>query len=186
MGRGRAFPDGVATDPDLVLRARSGSDAAFARLLQRHQAAVRAFLRRVLGGGWAEVDDLAQDTFLTAWSSLRSLRDPAGVRAWLCGIAWRKAQDRLRASMRGAARDAAWLESAAAPSGVAPEERLALASAMAGLTPEVRACVALCLADGWSHGEAAAALALPLGTVKSHVARGRARLLKALGGPDDA
>ena len=51
---------------------------------------------------------------------------------------------------------------------------------------EVRACVALCLADGWSHAETALALGLPLGTVKSHVARGRARLLKALGGPDDA
>ena len=69
---------------------------------------------------------------------------------------------------------------------LAPEDRLALAGAMADLPPDVRACVALCLADGWSHGEAALALGLPLGTVKSHVNRGRARLLKALGGSDDA
>jgi len=176
----------MAGDAELVLRARAGSDAAFAGLVQRHQAAVRAFLRRVLGGGWAEADDLAQDTFLTAWSSLRSLRDPAGVRAWLCGIAWRKAQDRIRSSVRGAARDAAWLGASDAPSGVAPEDRLALAAAMNALTPDVRACVALCLADHWSHAEASAALGLPLGTVKSHVARGRARLLAALGGSDDA
>ncbi|MBN8528101.1 MAG: sigma-70 family RNA polymerase sigma factor [Caulobacterales bacterium] len=173
-------------DAELVLRAREGSDTAFAGLVARHQATVRGFLRRTLGGGWAEADDVAQETFLAAWRTLRSLKEPAGVRAWLLGIAWRRAQDRIRSSRRAAARDAAWLDQVETPSGIANEDRMALAEAMADLAPDVRACVALCLADGWSHGEAAAALGLPLGTVKSHVARGRARLLKSLGGPDDA
>ena len=177
---------GLQTDAELVSRALSGSDVAFARLVERHQAAVRGFLRRMLGGGWAEADDVAQDTFLAAWQSLRSLKEPAGVRAWLCGIAWRKAQDRIRSSRRGAARDHIWLETVETPAGVSPEDRMSVAAAMAELPADVRACVALCLADGWSHGEASMALGLPLGTVKSHVARGRARLLKALGGPDDA
>ena len=177
---------GLQTDAELVSRALSGSDAAFSRLVERHQAAVRGFLRRMLGGGWAEADDVAQDTFLAAWQSLRSLKEPAGVRAWLCGIAWRKAQDRIRSSRRGAARDHVWLETVEMPAGVSPEDRMSVAAAMAELPADVRACVALCLADGWSHGEVSMALGLPLGTVKSHVARGRARLLKALGGPDDA
>jgi RNA polymerase sigma-70 factor (ECF subfamily) len=43
-----------------------------------------------------------------------------------------------------------------------------------------RAAVALCLAEGFSHAEAAEALGAPLGTVKSHVTRGKARLLEAL------
>ena len=174
------------SDAELVSRALAGSDAAFSRLVERHQAAVRGFLRRALGGGWAEADDVAQDAFLAAWRSLRSLRDPAGARAWLCGIAWRKAQDRIRSSRRSAARDNIWLEAVDPPAGVSHEDRLSMIAAMAELPPDVRACVALCLADGWSHGEASAALGLPLGTVKSHVARGRARLLKALGGADDA
>lgn len=177
--------DGLLTDAELVGRATAGSDAAFSRLVERHQAAVRAFLRRALGRGWAEADDVAQDAFLAAWRSLRSLRDPSGVRAWLCGIAWRKAQDRIRGARRGAARDNVWLETAAPPAGVSHEDRLSMAAAMADLPPDVRACVALCLADGWSHGEASVALGLPLGTVKSHVARGRARLLAALKGSDD-
>ncbi|WP_342448388.1 RNA polymerase sigma factor [Brevundimonas alba] len=155
-------------------------------MVERHQAVVRAFVRRVLGGGSGEADDVAQDAFLAAWSSLRSLRDPAGFRAWVCGIAWRKAQDRLRSSQRSAARDTQWLQTIVTPAGIDPREKAALAAAMAELPPDVRACVALCLAEGWSNAEAAAALGLPLGTVKSHIARGRARLLSALGGPDDA
>jgi RNA polymerase sigma-70 factor (ECF subfamily) len=63
---------------------------------------------------------------------------------------------------------------------------MALESAMAGLPPEQRACVALCLAADFSHAEAAEALDMPLGTVKSHVSRGRARLLQVLGVCDDA
>ncbi|WP_420477729.1 RNA polymerase sigma factor [Brevundimonas sp. FT23028] len=178
--------NGAETDVELVRLARAGSDRAFSRLVERHQAAVRGFVRRFLGSGWAEADDVAQDAFVAAWASLRTLRDPAGVRPWLCGIAWRKAQDRIRGARRGAARDAGWLETVSLPAGVATEEKMALQDAMADLPADVRACVALCLGDGWSHSEAAEALGLPLGTVKSHVARGRTRLLKALGGSDDA
>jgi len=175
-------------DADLVRRARAGSDAAFGQLVARRQAAVRGFLRRMLGrsGGWAEADDLAQEVFLEAWRALPSLRSDAEFRPWLMGIAWRRAQDRTRGALRGAARDRSWLDMIDRPAGLGAEDRMALGDAMSALAPDVRACVALCLADGWSHGEAATALGLPLGTVKSHVARGRARLLKALGGLDDA
>ena len=55
---------GIQTDAELVSRALAGSDAAFSRLIERHQAAVRGFLRRMLGGGWAEADDVAQEAFL--------------------------------------------------------------------------------------------------------------------------
>ena len=177
---------GILTDAELVSRALAGSDAAFAQLVSRHQGAVRGFMRRMLASGWAEADDLAQESFLAAWRSLRTLKEPGGFKTWLLGIAWRKAQDRIRSARRHAARDNAWLEAVEVPAGVSPEDRLAMVQAMAELAPDVRACVALCLADGLSHPEAAVALGLPLGTVKSHVARGRARLLKALGGSDDA
>ena len=62
---------------------------------------------------------------------------------------------------------------------------MALERAMADLPLEQRAVVALCLAAEFSHADAAQALGLPLGTVKSHVTRGRARLMDALGVGDD-
>jgi DNA-directed RNA polymerase specialized sigma24 family protein len=52
---------------------------------------------------------------------------------------------------------------------------------LASLPLEQRAAVVLCLSEDFSHAEAAQALNLPLGTVKSHVARGRAKLLAVLG-----
>lgn len=168
-------------DAVLVRAARDGSQAAFARLVERHQGPLRGFLRRA--HGWAEADDIAQEALVTAWSSLDRLRDDEGFRPWLFGIAWKKAQTAARSARRSAVRDNDWStsEGQQAADGVAPEERLALEAALAQLSPEQRAAVTLCLAEGWSHGEAAQALGLPLGTVKSHVARGRDRLLASLG-----
>ena len=169
-----------ATEAELVERAKGGSDQAFGRLVDRHQAAVRAFLRRVCRDREA-ADDLAQETFLTAWSRLDSLRADAGVRTWLCGIAWRKALTAERGRARSAARDRQWLDTRDGVEAAAGEDRATVARALAALPLDQRACVALCLAGDWSHAEAAEALGLPLGTVKSHVARGRAKLMDVLG-----
>ncbi|HET6970104.1 MAG TPA: RNA polymerase sigma factor [Phenylobacterium sp.] len=171
-------------DAGLVEQAKAGSPAAFARLVERHQQALRAFLRRVCGD-WAEADDLAQETFLTAWSRIGSLDQGASVRAWLCGIGHRKHLTARRGAGRARSRDAAW--EAERPTASAPlsDERLTLETAMRSLPGDQRACVALCLAADFSHAEAAEALGLPLGTVKSHVTRGRARLLEVLGVSDD-
>ncbi len=172
--------DPFATEADLVAKARAGSAQAFGRLVDQNQQAVRAFLRRVCSDH-AEADDLAQDAFLTAWSTIERLRDGVRFRTWLCGIAWRKAQTHQRGRARSASRDRQWLdtrETTFAPGG---EDRATVTKAMAGLPVEQRGAVALCLAGDWSHAEAAEALGIPLGTVKSHVTRGRAKLLELLG-----
>lgn len=171
------------SDADLVSAARSGSTEAFARLIDRHQAPVRAFLRRLLPEP-AEADDLAQETFLAAWTRLGRLRPGASVRAFLCGIAFRKSLGWRRGRARAAARDARWLETRPRTAPAPSPDRMAVEKAMAELPPDQRAAVALCLAADFSHAEAADALGLPLGTVKSHVTRGRARLAQALGVDD--
>lgn len=167
-------------DAPLVRAARGGSQPAFARLVAAHERSLRGFLRK---SGFGDADDIAQEAFLAAWSSLARLRDDEGFRAWLFGIAWRKALDHNRAARRAARRDQAWREDQGdeATRDTDPADRMALQAALADLPPDQRACVTLCLGQGWSHGEAAEALKLPLGTVKSHVARGRERLLAVLG-----
>jgi len=169
-------------DAPLVRAARAGSQAAFARLVAMHEKPLRGFLRK---SGWVDADDIAQEAFVAAWTSLGRLRADDGFRAWLYGIAWRKAQDNRRAASRSARRDEDWRgqEALEAASEVAREDRMALEAALDTLPEDQRACVTLCLGQGWSHPEASEALGLPLGTVKSHVTRGRERLLAVLGDP---
>lgn len=169
-------------DAPLVRAARAGSQAAFARLVAIHEKPLRGFLRK---SGWVDADDIAQEAFVAAWTSLGRLRADDGFRAWLYGIAWRKALDNRRAASRAARRDEDWRgqEALEAASEVAREDRMALQAALDTLPEDQRACVTLCLGQGWSHPEASEALGLPLGTVKSHVTRGRERLLAVLGDP---
>lgn len=177
--------DGGDTTADWVRRAQAGSDQAFARLVDAHGQAVRNFLRRVCTHV-DEADDLAQDAFLTAWTRLPHLKDPAKFQSWVMGIAWRKARTHTRSAARSRARETAWAEDGETQSAPTdPNKALALRQAMAELAPDARATIALCLGTGLSHGEAADVLSLPLGTVKSHIARGRAQLAVILGVHDE-
>jgi RNA polymerase sigma-70 factor (ECF subfamily) len=175
----------ASLDEALVAAAQGGSTEAFSRLVERHQQPLRAFLRRACGD-WAQADDLAQETFLAAWSRIGRLKAGASVRAWLCGIGYNKHLTAVRSAGRERARGAAYQADRDETIDAAAEDKLALERAMADLPAEQRACVALCLAADFSHAEAAEGLDMPLGTVKSHVSRGRARLLQALGVCDDA
>jgi RNA polymerase sigma-70 factor (ECF subfamily) len=141
------------------------------------------FLRRLTSID--EADDIAQETFLAVWMQAGSYRGGGGgVTSWLFAIAWRKAKDAHRRRFRLWRRDAAYHE-AATQEAVAPapaEDRIALEQALAGLAVDQRAAILLVLGFGLTHEEAAKALDLPLGTVKSHVLRGRERLRGVLGG----
>jgi RNA polymerase sigma-70 factor (ECF subfamily) len=164
-----------------VQAAQAGSTQDFAQLVRLHQQALRAFLRR-LSGNHADADDLAQETFVFAWEHMGRFDSHRKFRPWLFGIAWRKYRERKRGWLRMLRREQAVdMESAVTSD---PALKLDMVKAMAALPPEPRAVILLCLMEQMTHEEAAATLALPLGTVKSHIARGRAKLGLALGGLD--
>ena len=84
----------------LIGLARGGDYAAFGRLVDMHQAAVRAFLRRVTGN-YADADDLAQEAFARTWDVLNRFDGTSSLRTFICGVAfqyWRRAR---RSSRRG-------------------------------------------------------------------------------------
>jgi RNA polymerase sigma-70 factor (ECF subfamily) len=169
----------VSLHDDLAL-ARSGAAqdaAALAEIVRRHQTGVRTFLRRLCGNA-ARADDLAQDVFLTAFDRLASYRGDASLAAWLCGIAYRK----FRSDQRSAARQR-MRELAVRPETVAEgaaEARLDIQMAFAGLPVDQRAAAALCLLADMPHAEAATALQIPLGTLKSRVAAAKKTLSETL------
>lgn len=171
------------SDAALVAAARSGSDAAFARIVDRYHKPVRAFLWRVCGNE-ADADDIAQEVFLAAWTRLASLKSAARLKSWLFSIAWHKAKGEARAAIRARERDTRWQDLRPETDERATEMHLAMQQALVQLPPDQRASVALCLGGGWTHADAAGILGLPLGTVKSHILRGRARLMEILGVSD--
>jgi RNA polymerase sigma-70 factor (ECF subfamily) len=177
----------AAEEARLIGLARKGDMRAFGQLVDAHQSAVRAFLRRLVGSH-ADADDLAQEAFARAWEVLDRYDGSSRLRTFICGVAfqyWRRAR---RAQSRRRAREDAYAEladSASEPPARAAQ-RLALRKAMDDLPEDQRAVLALCLGQDFTHAEAAEALSLPLGTVKSHVTRGRARLQAALGVAESA
>lgn len=162
-----------------VQRARAGSAEDFARLVAAHQAPLRAFLRRLCANA-AEADDLAQETFLLAWRQIGRFEAGRPFRPWLFGIGWRKFRESRRSWARLLRREQAVAGPEQAVAGDA-DLRLDLGKALAALPAGERAAALLCLGSGFSHSEAADALEMPLGTVKSLVARARTHLAAALG-----
>ena len=160
--------------------AQAGSAEDFGRLVRLHQQALRAFLRRITSND-AEAEDLAQESFVFAWEKILRFDPARPFRPWLFAIAWRKYRERKRGWRRWMARNAAYAEARTLVEDPDPGLRLDLASACARLPTDQRAALLLCLGCDFTQAEAAEALSLPLGTVKSHLARGRQKLAAFLG-----
>jgi len=171
-------------DDPLIRRAREGSNDAFSRLVAEHQQAVRAFVRR-LAATPDDADDLAQEAFVTAWANLHKLRDGVSFRTFVCGIAYRKALNDRRRFNRAGNRETQWFGLQEQSRASTVDAKLTIQAALASLPLDQRAAVSLCVAADYSHAEAAEILGLPLGTIKSHILKGRAKLNALLGVPDD-
>ena len=173
------------TDAELILRVVERDDRhAYATLVRRHQSAVRALLRRLTAGDAALADDLAQETFLRAYRGLRRFRGGARLSTWLHRIAYNVFLSEVRRRREGAALP----EAADVPDPSGPRDadrsvmRHDLNRAMQALRPEERLALSLAFGQDQTHQEIADILGCPLGTVKSHIARGRDKLRRQLGG----
>ncbi|MEZ5277137.1 MAG: sigma-70 family RNA polymerase sigma factor [Opitutaceae bacterium] len=78
-------PTATMDDTELVALSLGGDREAFRVIVERYQRLLCS-LAYSATGRMSESEDLAQEAFVTAWTSLRSLRDPERLRAWLCGI----------------------------------------------------------------------------------------------------
>lgn len=163
-------------DVELCAYAAAGERRAFGELVRRHGSAVRGLLRR-MGAQSAEADDTAQDAFLAAFERIAEFRGEGTFAGWVKRIAARQYLRRLQREKRltALAAEEASDETEVADAGDA-DHRIDLDEALKVLSAAERLCVSMCYGAGLSHGEAAEALNLPLGTVKSHVKRGLEKL----------
>jgi RNA polymerase sigma factor (sigma-70 family) len=167
-------------DAALVLRATQPDGApAFEQLVRRHQGLVRAQLRRLAGDDITLADDLAQETFVLAWRKLDQFRGESRFGTWLYRIAYSCFLQHLR-GRGGRDSDGQALDAEAAADAPGPEWGLDLEAAMRCLSINQRAALLYCVQLEFTHEEAAVVLDMPLGSVKTHVARGKARLRQLL------
>lgn len=174
------------TDEELLALAQAGDEAAFGEFVNRHVASVHRWMIRAVGEN--DADDMTQDVFLKAYRGLSRFRREAPPRAWLAAIADNAVKNRYRSLSRFrrvfAAAPAADAPAADLPGRAAgPEEharaeesRRFVAEALKLLAPEFRMPVVLRDLEEWSYDDIAVSLNLPVGTVKSRIARGRGQL----------
>ncbi len=176
-----------ASDGFIAARAADGDPAAFVVLVRRHGPMMRAFARRTLGAS-DEVDDVVQETFITAWQRLPELADPAKVKSWLMRIVSRKAVDRIRARRAEASIDdedqGIDMVDDREPSSAVElnSEVAALDAALRALPDTQRTCWVLREIGGYSYEEVAAELDIPVSTVRGLLARARQHVLVRMEG----
>lgn len=167
-------------DEDRLLnhRVAAGDRAAFQLLVLRHEGRLRGFLSRVAG---SDADDLAQEAFVRAWQRAGDYRGQGSYAAWLVGIGWRLFLDQRRTARRREALAASEETAASVDPRPASDAAIDADRLLATLSPQERAALTLCFGHGWSHGEAAEIMGVPLGTLKSLVLRGRTKAQRMIG-----
>ncbi|MEU4609511.1 RNA polymerase sigma factor [Streptomyces umbrinus] len=177
-------------DAVLTRAAQAGDVTALGLLLERHRAGMRAVALSILGPG-PDVDDVLQDAAVTALRRVGDVRDPAAIGPWLRMIVRNAARSLLRGSVAFRPIDDLRLPSTDA----GPERRLEhhamrdwIWEAIEELSPTLRLPLVLRhFSTGvTSYERIAEACGVPVGTVRSRLSQGRAKLATALAATADA
>lgn len=181
-------------DERAVTRFLAGEVGGFELIVQRYSGMVFALAARFVGA--AEAEDIVQETFLRAYTGLERFRGESSLKTWLYAIALNRVRARggalaklkaLFASARPAPDGEEELafdppDTAASPeeNALAAERRGRLRAAIRSLPDEFRQAVILRDLEGLAYEEIAEVLSVPIGTVRSRIARGRSQLKEAL------
>jgi RNA polymerase sigma-70 factor (ECF subfamily) len=179
---------GTAPNSDDVtkwaLKAQCGDPLAEAAFVRSTQSDVWRFCASLVEAGAA--DDLTQETYLRAFRALPGFEARASARTWLLGIARRTCADHLRTVIRRRRLDdvlrarVAALSEPVGPAGGDPAGAFSAADLLARLPADRRAAFVLTQLVGLSYQEAATVENIPVGTVRSRVARAREDLVAQL------
>jgi len=175
---------GLDNDAELVAASLSGDRAAFGRIVSRYQSLVCSVTYSATGNLTLS-EDVAQETFVTAWRQLADLREPAKLKSWLCGIARNLLNNTLRRLGREPSQAGETLDAAAelsspeeAPGAqtIRREEEAILWQSLERIPELYRAPLILFYREGCSVEQTATLLDLSEDVVRQRLTRGRKQL----------
>jgi RNA polymerase sigma-70 factor (ECF subfamily) len=194
-GGASAFKGGDAADHEVVRRVQLGERRAFDLLVIKYQGRILKVLKRYIGNP-ADAEDAAQETFLNAYRGLKHFRYESAFYTWLYRIAINSANSFLKARARACAGTTCeelasidhmselppQLRDVETPEHVTCEGEIRglIVTTLAALPPGYRAAIILREVDGLSYAAIAAAMMVPIGTVRSRVFRARELLDRQL------
>lgn len=181
-------------DSALIQRALAGDQRAFRRIRQKYQEPIHHLILRILRNNKEEVDDLTQEAFIKAFTSLASFNEEYAFSTWLYKIATNNTIDYIRKRKLQTFSIDKPLESEESDysfelpdTELVPDQKLIasqrkkmLDDAMNSLPPKYRMVMTMRHVDEKEYQEIAKTLKLPLGTVKAHIFRAREMLYKQL------
>jgi RNA polymerase sigma-70 factor (ECF subfamily) len=154
----------------LVLRCQTGDQAAFASLVERYSPRLRYYLRKMLGEGIADLEDVLQEVWFDVFRSAPRLADPAAFPAWLYRIARNRTALRHRTKQlpsRPFAEGDLADESDDEDYSTVDAERVH--AALNELAPEHREVLVLRFLEEMSYEDVAQVVGCPLGTIRSRI-----------------
>lgn len=160
----------------------------FGLLVKEHQSTVRGYLRRLTKGDLSLSDDLAQETFLAAFRKISTFKGSGSFKGWLLSIAYRSFLQHIRKNSSNPLMkfpnnnldDCEIEDPTTAHTSQNIINKIDIDTAISTLKKNERSALTLCYNYGLSHGEIATIMDMPLGTIKSHILRGKENLKNIL------
>jgi RNA polymerase sigma-70 factor, ECF subfamily len=170
------------SDQDLIRQVLiKGDQRAFSQLVLRYQSQVRTWCRRLCNGDAAQGDDLAQEVFIKAFAALSAFKQESKFSVWLYRIAFNAAASTWRK------KSIEWCDLDDLPERADEQEDAGelvnsghIKQAISQLSEPQQIAIGLCFEEGLSHAEAASVMNIPLGSLKTHINRGKMQLKKLL------
>lgn len=171
-------PEG-ASDAELLRRAADGDDAAFGKLMGRHEDRIFSLALKMTGNR-PDALDATQDAFLAAFRQADKFRGESAFSTWLYRIGINACKDLLRKKGRlPQATEQDDLERASVPDRPRTDDvdlRMDISKALAVLSEDYRQAVVMHDIGGIPYEDIATATGVAIGTVKSRISRGRRQL----------
>ena len=159
-----------------------GNRRAFDSLVRKYQGAVRRFLLNLTAGDKALSDDLAQETFIKAYTSLETFKKRSNFLTWLYRIAYNVFYDYIRTQKETEEIDSAQVDANYQVEQNDVGREMDIYQALGKLKEVERTCITLFYMEDLSMEKIAGITGLPPNTIKSHLKRGKEKLATYLKG----